>query len=197
MQLLGRSLINAALVGAGLLLAPMCALASGADARKEYMAGNYQAALPLAQEAAAKGDAAATVLLGMMHYKGQGVAKDYGMALKLWQDAARKGNAKAQNNIGMAFQNGTGVTKDYDEAVKWYRLAARQNYGLAYSNLGVLYRFGKGVELDYRKSLEFLQKAERLLSNELSSDPIGAAATREDIAFVRGQIAEVSKLISN
>lgn len=186
-----------AFVCGGLLLSSNPVLASGADARREYIAGNYRAALSLAQEAAAKGDATALLVLGMMHYKGQGLSQDYSMALKYWQDAARKGNARAQNNIGMAFQNGTGVTKDYAEAVKWYRLAAKQNYGLAYSNLGVLYRFGRGVETDYKKSLEFLRKAEQILSKDLVADAANATAVRADLEFVKGQIAEVTKLTAN
>jgi uncharacterized protein len=187
----------AAISGFGVLLAPLSASASGAGARKEYITGNYRAALPLAQEAAEKGDASAMVVLGMMYHKGQGVPQKYDLALKYWHDAARKGNAKAQNNIGMAFQNGTGVGKDYAEAAKWYMLAAKKNDGLAYSNLGVLYKIGKGVEPDYKKSLEFLQRAERLLTNDLAADPMNAAAIRDDLAFVRGQIAEVSRLIAN
>lgn len=187
----------AALICTGFLAASSAALASGVDARREYIAGNYRVALALAQEAAAKGDATALLVLGMMHYKGQGISQDYGLALKYWQDAARKGNARAQNNIGMIFQNGTGVAKDYAEALKWYRLAAKQNYGLAYSNLGVLYRSGRGVEADYKKSLEFLRKAEQLLSKDLVADAANATAIKADLEFVRGQIAEVSRLIPN
>jgi TPR repeat protein len=195
MSVLASRFYGAAFVCLSLVIASPSASASSDEARKQYMAGSYSAALPLAKAAVERGDSSAMVLLGMMYFKGQGVPTSYETALNLWRDAARKGNAKAQNNIGMIFQNGTGVERNYAEAAKWYMLAAKQNYGLAYSNLGVLYRLGHGVNMDYKKSLELLQRAEQILTKDLVIDSGNEAAIRADLDFVRNEIALVKSWI--
>src|SRR5919107_1027314 len=91
------------------LSCPSQAMASGAEARRAYIADKPLLALELAQPAAERGDSTAMLTLGMLYLRGAGVRQDYAAALKWWRDAAALGNIRAQNNIGVIFRDGLGM----------------------------------------------------------------------------------------
>ena len=110
---------------------------------------NYTTALTKFRNAAQQGDSWAQFNLGLMYFKGQGVAQDYKEAVRFFQLAALQDNAEAQSNLGVMYNEGRGVAQDYKEAAYWYKLAAKQNKDRAQFNLALLYYAGKGVLQDY------------------------------------------------
>ena len=76
--------------------------------------------------AAEQGSADAQYNLGVMYYKGRGVARDYVEAAKWLRTAAEQGSATAQSNLGVMYANGDGVPEDYVQAHMWFSLSAAQ-----------------------------------------------------------------------
>jgi tetratricopeptide (TPR) repeat protein len=164
------SRISALFVG-GFLLCPLQTLASGMEARRAYVASKYLLALQLAQPAAEQGDATAMLVLGTLHFRGEGVHQDYATALRWWRAAAALGNIRAQNNIGVIFRGGLGVERNYNEAIRWFELAASNDEPYAYWNLGLMHENGEGLPVDIEKALEFYKKSESLFRKELMTEP--------------------------
>ncbi len=84
----------------------------------------FNPAFDAAEKGAKQGRPLAQFKLGIMYYKGRGVAQDYTEAVKWWRMAAEQGFAEALNNLGMMYGNGDGVPADFVEAHKWFDLAA-------------------------------------------------------------------------
>lgn len=156
---------------AGFLLCPLQASASGTEARQAYINGKYLLALELAQPAAERDDSTGMLVLGMLHFNGQGIRQDYSAALKWWRAAAALGNTRAQNNIGVIFRGGFGLEKNYHEAIKWFEAAALNDDSYAYWNLGLMHENGEGFAADIQKALEFYKKSEALFRKELMDEP--------------------------
>jgi tetratricopeptide (TPR) repeat protein len=147
------------------------AMASGAEARRAYIADKHLLALELAQPAAERGDSTAMLTLGMLYLRGAGVRQDYAEALKWWRAAAALGNIRARNNIGVIFRDGLGVERNYDEAIKWFESAAANGEAYAHRNLGLMYENGDGFAVNIEKALEFYKKSEELFRQELVAEP--------------------------
>jgi uncharacterized protein len=113
-----------------------------------YRKGDYATVLQLARPLAAEGDARAQSMLGLVYYRGRGMAQDHNEAVKWFRRAADQGDAAAQFNLGVMFSEGQGVPQDYAEAAKWYRLAADQGDAQAQYNLGLSYARGEAGEAD-------------------------------------------------
>ena len=109
--------------------------------------------------AAEKGDAQAQLNLGLMYYKGDGVAKDDKEAAAWFRRAADQGHAGAQNNLGVMYREGKGVVKDDKEAVAWFRRAADQDIAQAQFNLGLMYYNGDGVAKDDKEAAAWYRRA--------------------------------------
>lgn len=189
-----RSLLGLLLVG--FLLLPWQALASGTEARREYIAHNYDAAFRLAQSAAEQGDSKAMLVLGLLYYEGKAVARDYTAALKYWRTSAGLGNSRAQNNIGTLYLHGFGVKKDYAEAVRWLQLSASHNDAYAYGNLGWIYERGLGVIIDYQKTLELYEKSASLFKEELLADPENKETITLKLAHVSRKIEKLKGVLA-
>ena len=96
-------------------------------ARDQMMAGNWDGAIPLLNEAAEKGNAQAKYQLGLLYALGEDVAKDLDKARELFLDAGRHGYAKAQYQLGHIYGTGDGVERNYQESFIWFWLAS--SYG--------------------------------------------------------------------
>lgn len=146
------------LVFAGILALQLAACGHERTGRKAYERGDYATAL----EAFRQDDTpAAHFALGVLYYKGEGVARQLETARRHFQLAARQGHAGAQFNLGLMFGNGEGGEKSLAEAARWYRLAAEQDYVRAQYNLGMMHVYGDGVAKDRREALRWLVKAAR------------------------------------
>lgn len=108
-----------------LALVLLCGLAvGGAAARTADERGDYAAAYRQFKALAARGDAGAQAVLGVMYANGQGVAVDYFKAVKWYRRAAEQGNAAAQYNLGVMYAKGQGVERDKVRAHMWLALGA-------------------------------------------------------------------------
>ena len=118
------------------------------QARRTYLAGDYDEAMRLMTPLAAQDEPEAQFLLGLMYLNGRGVAPDPAEGLRLHRLVAEKGYAQAQYSVGLIYARGRGVPRDDDEAAKWFRLAAEQGDALAQFDLGIMHTNGRGVPAD-------------------------------------------------
>ena len=113
-----------------------------------YNSGDYATALKEWESLAEQGYADAQYGLGMLYYRGHGVARDYKAAVKWYKLVAEQGFAPGQLWLGTMYYIGEGVTQDYRSAAKWIRLAAEQGDADAQLWLSQLYYDGQGVTQD-------------------------------------------------
>ena len=106
---------------AGILLTMLLGACGGTAEMAAYRHGDYDEAL---REFKDEGDPEGNFALGVMHYKGEGVARDPDEAVAWFHRAADNGHAGAQYNLGLLYLRGEGVQKDRREAAHWFRLAA-------------------------------------------------------------------------
>ena len=92
-----------------------------------YDIGKYEEAFPVLLQSAHEGSVSAQRRVGVMYYKGQGVAQDYAQAMVWLLKAAEQGDAKAQFTLGRRYAKGRGVPKDDRKAVEWYQKAVGQD----------------------------------------------------------------------
>ena len=116
-----------------------------------------RAALILAS--AEKGDARAQFDLGVLHMRGDDVAKDPALAASWFEKAAKNGLPTAQFNLGTMLLAGTGVPKDEKTAYFWFQSAAEQGHPRAQYNLGAMYLSERGAPRDYTKAESWFKKA--------------------------------------
>jgi TPR repeat protein len=159
-----------------------------------YQDEKYETAKLLAAPLAAAGDARAQSLLGLIYYRGRGVAQDHSEAVKWFLSAAEQGDMAAQFYLGVMFSKGEGVPQDFSEGAKWYLLAADRGDAAAQYNLGIAYATGDGGEPDNFNAHFWLNLAAARFS---PSDPRrnAAIAGRDLVAskMTADQIAEAQK----
>lgn len=154
------------------------------DARLEYIAGNYEAALQVLAPAAEAGDANAQNILGDAYDGGNGVAINHAIARDWWTRSADQGFSKALYNLGKMLSEGRdGVAADYAEAEARLRAAADMGNADAFNELGLMHLYGRGRPQSYEKAFEFYMKGADLGSRSATSN-VGAA-------FATGQGVEV------
>ena len=149
-----------ALVAVAMLVLPSTVLAGPyEDGKSAYVEGDYEKALTLFKAAAEGGHAEAQLLLGFLHYNGEGVAQNYGTAFRWFRKAADQGDVRSQAQLGVMYENGQGVPQDFGAAASWYSKAADLGYGLAQNSLGLMYAIGQGVKQDYERAHMWLNLA--------------------------------------
>ena len=129
------------------------------EAQEWYDQGLAEKYLPVFQELANKGYAAAQYYLGNCYSNGEGVTQDYTEAVKWYRKAAEQGYATAQLILGVSYKGGIGVSKNGEKAVEWYTKAAEQGDALAQIFLGNMYYSGEGVTQDYTEAVKWYRKA--------------------------------------
>jgi hypothetical protein len=161
-----------------------------------YENRRYRTALRLMHPLAEKGDGRAQSIVGLMYYKGNGVAQDNHMALHWLRLAADQSDARAQFNLGSIYYEAQGVPQDSTEAIKWWRLAADQGYPPAQYNLGLWYAGGKGGSPDNIRALMWLNLAAARFLTSGGRQRLEAVKSRNVVAsrMTPGQIEEAQKL---
>lgn len=129
------------------------------EGKKYFQSGEFAKALPLLQEAYAKGDAEAAYNLSKMYMQGLGVVADSNKALKLLFYAGQRGWPQAQSNVGVAYASGMGVEQNWTQAVEWWQRAAKSGMPDAQYNLGRALLDGSGAEQDFNAAIHWLGKA--------------------------------------
>jgi TPR repeat protein len=159
MPRLGKQLLAAAALAAGLTMAAPPTLAGYDEGFTARQRGDFATALREFAAAAEAGDARAQFALGAMYRNGEGVPPDAAVAANWYRRAAQQGHLEAQYNLGLLYRNGTGVTKDDAVAATWYIQAARQGHAQAQYNLAVMYQIGAGVQADLTEAFAWLTVA--------------------------------------
>jgi TPR repeat protein len=95
----------------------------------------YHHAIRIYERGAARGNAVAARMLGLLAYQGLGMPQDNSQALAWFTRAADLGDVVAQNNLGMLYETGRGVAPDYAKARWWYERAVEQGDQSAINNL--------------------------------------------------------------
>ena len=95
------------------------------DARRQFLAGDYEHAFKSFSRLADTGDSAAINFVGIHYYLGLGVQRDLARAAQLFEQAALASNADAQRNLGVLYLRGWGVAKDNVHAYGWLSQAER------------------------------------------------------------------------
>ncbi len=150
------------------------------------------------KKAAELGYAEAQYNLGLMYYKGEGVAYDKAEAVRWYRKAAEQGHADAQYKLGAMYNYygvgatkdyGGGVTQDYAEAVRWYRKAAERGYTRAQYKLGIMYAYGVGVPEDDIQAYAWIS-----LASAQGVENAKNAKERLTGEMTRAEIVEAQKL---
>jgi len=182
-------MLKPGLIAAFLFLAPYTAVAGPyEDGQAAYASGDYEKALELYNEAATAGVADAQLLLGFLHFNGDGVAQDFTKSVKWFTEAARQGDARSQAQLGIMYENGQGVPQDFGAAAEWFKRAADQGYGLAQNSLGLMYAVGQGVKQDYPRAHMWLNlaAAQQYEGAQENRDEVAKRMTTDQINQAQG-----------
>jgi len=95
------------------------------EARMAVRMKDFERAVAIWREAAARGNPEAAYRLGVAYRSGLGVAKDNEEATKWFKLGAEGGDPGAQFALGSFYQDGIVVPQDRDEAIRLFGLAAR------------------------------------------------------------------------
>jgi hypothetical protein len=97
--------------------------------------------------------------MGLLYYRGLGIAQNYAEARMWFEKAAAKGHMAAMLNLGVLYGEGFGVAQDSAKAREWYDRAIARGGAAAMTELGFLYYRGKGVSQDYAEARAWFEKA--------------------------------------
>lgn len=90
--------------------------------------GGVAASVAPLEQAVAQGSPAAMTRLGLMYYRGEGVARDERRGAELVRQAALKDDPAAMLALASAFHRGEGFAQDEDQARFWLVRAAETGY---------------------------------------------------------------------
>jgi TPR repeat protein len=157
----GRALKRTSLTGltALALLVAWPVRAGYSEGVSAYRADDFSRAFQEFESAAARGDARAQYMLGLMFDHGRGAYQDSGKAIDWYRKSAEQGLACAQRNLGIVYADQSLKSADYAASARWCRKAAEQGDGLAQHCLGLRYANGQGVSKDYREALKWFKSA--------------------------------------
>ncbi len=89
-----------------------------------YVKNDYAEALRLLKPLAGKSNAKAAVLVGRMHYWGEGVKKNVALAIHYFKKAAKKGDKEGHYQLGLIHLQ----RREFQEAYSHLETAALQGY---------------------------------------------------------------------
>ena len=141
-----------------------CLANTGGEIEALADTGEYEAALSLAREAAADGDAEALDWLGWFYEFGNGVERDPATAARYYRAAAAQGENHARWRLGILIDQGE-TPGELEEAVALFRQAADENYLDAIVSLAVMQATGRGTPQDYGAALQNYMAAAALGSD--------------------------------
>jgi hypothetical protein len=134
-------------------------ISPGQSAQPPAASMNFAQVLEAYRKGAEQGDADAEFNLGLLYFRGHGVAQDYAQAAAWYRKAAEQGWADAEAALGAMYYLGQGVPQDYADAALWFRKAADRGTVRAEYMLGSLYESGRGVQQDYGEAYFWLNLA--------------------------------------
>ena len=109
---------------------------------------------------AERGDAAAQVALGQLHFMGaRGLKQDYAEAFRWYSRAAEQGDANAMGHLGNMYAQGIHVSADNQTALNYFRRGVEKGNALAQNGLGFMSMYGMGVPQSYDEAFKSFSKA--------------------------------------
>ena len=155
----------------------------------EEVAIDYAVALHWLRAAAKAGNPVAMANLGILYYRGYGVAQDQERYVTLQLQAAEAGVDFAQHNAGELFELGYVVKRDLLVAEAWYRLSAAQDYVPSLRNLGLLLNRKPSELANDEEAFQFLRAAADL-GDGVAATNVGwmyaeGVGTSPDLALAR------------
>ena len=100
--------------------------------------GNYRLQFALIERCAKNGHVQASIKLGEMYEKGQGIAADPVKALGWYRKGADKGDGWGYYHLARCYENGIGTDVDLPQAVHYYNIAARNGISAAAERIEAL-----------------------------------------------------------
>lgn len=100
-----------------------------------------------------KGHMLSCAHLGVLHFKGQGVARDAAKGRELMDKACAAGVGKGCNGLGVVAAKGLMGAPDLTKALEHYNQACQLGYMRACHNVGYVYEVGQGVPKDEEKAV--------------------------------------------
>lgn len=160
-----------------LLVLPWTAVRADFRAAENALAqGDFERVLAELEPLAARNDARALNLLGVLHQNGWGVARDPALAASFYRRAGELGLTRSLHNLGRLYHAGLGVPHDDAEAARLWKLSGRQGLVVSQGALGALYHAGAGVPQDVFRAYFWWSLAARRQDLE-------AVRAREDIIY--------------
>jgi TPR repeat protein len=97
--------------------------------------------------------------LGLMYFKGEGVAKDQNRAAGLFKRACDAGGTGGCLDLGEMYSRGEGVPKDLNRAADFFKRACDAGGAPGCTDLGRMYHHGEGVAQDFNRAADLFKKA--------------------------------------
>jgi TPR repeat protein len=97
--------------------------------------------------------------LGLMYYRGEGVAKDLNRAAGLYKRACDAGGTGGCLDLGLMYLRGEGVPKDPNRAADFYKRACDAGSPPGCTDLGRMYYTGEGVQNDMNRAADLFKRA--------------------------------------
>ena len=119
-------------------------------------------ALPFFQGLAKERDPEAQTILGVMHFKGQGVELDEARGIDYFRDAARQEFPAGQYRLAAALLKNREDNSSVEEAVMWFQRSAEAGYLPAQFTLGLLHSDSRPLgnfQPDTREAHRWFSKA--------------------------------------
>lgn len=130
--------------------------------------------------AAARGNAEAQYVLGVLFYDGLSMKKDKVEGLDLLERAATSGYAAAQDKLGEIYYYGQGIEKNEAKALEWMERALVS--GVEYTQYELALLLDKGLPKNRAKTLEWLER--------LAARGYAAAQTQLGKIYCEGRFVE-------
>lgn len=135
------ALVGNLLCGTTLAAAPNTAIFPDLDvAKKAAQSGQYNQASRHWRPLSDLGYTDATVNMGKMYARGQGVDESPEAAYEYFTKALEDNDPVAMAEIGQMHEKGQGVERNYNEALKWYKKSADEGYSRGNFMAGRLYK---------------------------------------------------------
>jgi TPR repeat protein len=124
-----------------------------------YKNGNFPGAADLNRKACDSGERQGCNNLGLMYYRGEGVAKDLNRAADLYKRACDAGGTGGCLNLGLMYLRGESVPKDPNRAADLFKRSCDGNLAQACTNLGLMYARGENLTQDLNRASALYTRA--------------------------------------
>jgi class 3 adenylate cyclase len=130
-----------------------------AQGRSAYKDNQFSQAAELYRRSCDAGERRGCHDLGLMYYRGEGVAKDLHRAADLYKRACDAGGTGGCLDLGLMYLRGDGVPKDLNRAADFYQRACDAGAPPGCTDLGRMYYDGEGVAKDLNRAADLFQHA--------------------------------------